>query len=221
MKLTLKEIKELVDKEIILEIRLKRWLDNHFNTIGFASITSDRGNLPPEENEKNLKELKTLMRGAGYGFVKTEGGWEEDQGEEKLVSVTEASLMIPGKSTKMDDPKESLEALFDICKTVCEMYDQDAFLFGWGEYHDHRPETTGAPFAAVYDRSGKVLYGPFSEAEEGSALQVWSRLVKGADRRAKFTFTEWAAADPPNNQFEAMGRASEGEIFLAKPKTEV
>ena len=221
MKITLKEIKELVDHEVILEIRLKRWLENHFNTIGFASITSDRGNLSPEENSKNFTELMALIRGAGFGFVKTEGGWEEDQGEEKLVSVTERSLMVPGKSTKMEDPKESLEALFELCKTICEMYNQDAFLFGWGLHHEHRPESTGAPFAAVYDRNGKVLYGPFSEAEEGSALQVWSRLVKGEDRRVKFSFTEWTAADPPSNQFEAMGRASQGEIFLAKPKTEV
>jgi len=217
MKLTLKEIKKLVKKEVIVEIRLKRWLSRHFQDTGFASVTSDRGGTDQEENDTNFQELMKLVRGAGYGFVKTEGGWEEKQDEE-MVHVVERSLMIPGYSQKIDDDKDSINALFELCKTAAEMYNQEAFLFGWGEHHQDRLESPGEPFAAVYDRNGNVLYGPFTATEEGSALQVWSRLVKGKDRRAKFTFTEWKAASPPNNQFEAMGRASQGEIFLAKPE---
>ena len=217
MKLTLKEIKNLVKKEVIVEIRLKRWLENHFTDIGFASVTSDRGDISSEENDKNFKELMKLIRGAGYGFVKTEGGWEEDH-EGESAHVTERSLMIPGFSQKMDTDKDSINALFELCKTICNMYNQEAFLFGWGEHYEDRLEAPGEPFAAVYNRDGNVLYGPYTASEEGSALQVWSRLVKGKDRRVKFAFTEWKAASPPKNQFEAMARASQGEIFLAKPE---
>jgi len=204
MSITLEEIKKMVKKEIIAEIRLKRWLDTHFNTTGFASITSDRGDVDQEDNDKNFRELMKLIRGAGYGFVKTEGGWEETQGD-KEVHVTERSLMIPNSSLKMKNDEENATALFELCKTISDMYNQDAFLFGWGRYHD-------------MSRTGKLLYGPFTEAEEGTALEVWSRLVKGKDRRIKFAFTEWSAAPAPTNQFEAMGRASTGEIFLAKPE---
>tara|TARA_Y100000310_G_scaffold212856_1_gene213734 strand:+ start:295 stop:945 length:651 start_codon:yes stop_codon:yes gene_type:complete len=214
-KINLKEIKEIVKKNVIVEIRLKRWLDTHFSTNGFASITSDRGDVPEEENNKNFTELMKLFRGSGYGFVKTEGGWEETHDGQK-TNVTERSLMIPNHSTDMENTEETVHVLFELCKTVTDIYNQEAFLFGWGKYHAQRPETPGAPFAAVYDRFGKVLYGPFTEKEEGDALNVWSRLVKGKDRRVKFTFTEWKAADPPKNQFEAMGRSSQGEIFLSK-----
>ena len=217
MSITLKEIKAAVKRELIIEIRLKRWLDTHFNTTGFASITSDRGDVDIEDNDKNFRELMKLIRGAGYGFVKTEGGWEETQGD-KEVHVTERSLMIPNSSSKMRNGEEDVTALFELCKTISDMYNQDAFLFGWGKRHDQSPDDPGEPFAAVYDRSGKVLYGPFTETEEGDALKVWSRLVKGKDRRMKFAFTEWSAAEPPRNQFEAMGRSSQGEIFLAKPE---
>lgn len=217
MSITLEEIKKMVKKEIIAEIRLKRWLDTHFNTTGFASVTSDRGDVDKEDNDNNFRELMKLVRGSGYGFVKTEGGWEEKQGDKK-VNVTERSLMIPNSSSKMKSDKEDPMMLFNLCKTISEMYNQDAFLFGWGRYHDMSPDDPGAPFAAVYDRAGKLLYGPFTEAEEGTALEVWSRLVKGKDRRIKFAFTEWSAAPAPTNQFEAMGRASTGEIFLAKPE---
>ena len=216
MKLTLKEIKKFVEKEVIVEIRLKRWLGRHFQDTGFASITSDRGDEDPEVNDANFQELMKLFRGAGYGFVKTEGGWEETQDSGK-THVTERSLMIPGQSKKMDG-EDSIKALFELCKTTCDMYNQEAFLFGWGKYYETRPEGPEEPFAAVYGPDGSVLYGPFSATEEGSALQVWSRLVKGRDRRMKFAFTEWKAASPPSNQFEAMGRASQGEIFLAKPE---
>ena len=215
MSMTLKEIKQIIKKTLIVEIRLKRWLGTHFSTNGFASITSDRGDVSAEENNRNFEELMKMVRHAGFGFVKTEGGWEETHEDEK-VHVTERSLMIPNYSTKTDDGEAHI--LFDLCKSAADMYNQEAFLFGWGQYHDQGPEDPGVPFAAVYDRSGKLLYGPFTEAEEGDALKVWSRLVKGKDRRVKFTFTEWAAADPPENQFEAMGRSSLGEIFLAKPK---
>ena len=217
MSITLKEIKEIIKKELIVEIRLKRWLDTHFSASGFASITSDRGDIDKEENDKNFNELMRLIREAGYGFVKTEGGWEEDQSG-KGVHVTERSLMIPNQSSKLENNEVTVTGLFDLCKTVSEMYNQDAFLFGWGKYHDQRPESPGEPFAAVYDRAGAVIYGPYTSAEEGDALKVWSRLVKGKDRRTKFAFTEWTAANPPKNQFEAMARASTGEIFLAKPE---
>tara|TARA_R110002074_G_scaffold126779_1_gene265361 strand:- start:2336 stop:2992 length:657 start_codon:yes stop_codon:yes gene_type:complete len=217
MNITLKEIKEIIKKELIIEIRLKRWLDTHFSTTGFASITSDRGDAEKEENDKNFNELMKLIRGAGYGFVKTEGGWEEDQSG-KGVHVTERSLMIPNQSSKLENNEETVLGLFDLCKTASDMYNQDAFLFGWGKHHTQSPDDPGEPFAAVYDRSGKVLYGPYTAAQEGDALKVWSRLVKGKDRRIKFAFTEWSAAEPPKNQFEAMGRSSQGEIFLAKPE---
>ena len=217
MKLTLKEIKEIINKNLIVEIRLKRWLETHFNTNGFASITSDRGDVESEENDNNFKELMKYFRGAGYGFVKTQGGWEEKHGDEK-VDVAERSLMIPNVSSKMENDEKSARVLFDLCKTASDMYSQEAFLFGWGKYHDQSQDSPGEPFAAVYDRHGGILYGPFTATEEGDALKVWSRLVKGKDRRIKFAFTEWVAANPPNNQFEAMGRSGLGEIFLAKPK---
>tara|TARA_R100000008_G_scaffold86139_1_gene78082 strand:- start:78 stop:731 length:654 start_codon:yes stop_codon:yes gene_type:complete len=214
-KVTLKEIKDIVKKELIVEIRLKRWLGTHFGTTGFASITSDRGDVDKEENDKNFIELMKLIRGAGYGFVKTEGGWEEKQPDGK-VHVTERSLMIPNSSSKMENTDENAVVLFDLCKTISEMYNQDAFLFGWGLAHHLSPDDPGSPFAAVYDRDGKLLYGPYTETEEDDALEVWSRLVKGKDRRIKFAFTEWKAVAPPKNQFEAMGRSRQGEIFLKK-----
>ena len=214
-KITLKEIKKIVKQQLIVEIRLKRWLDSHFNTTGFASITSDRGDKSDEENKENFSELMRYFRGAGYGFVKTEGGWEETHDDEP-AHVTEKSLMIPNRSTKMEDNEENAQVLFELCKTATDMYDQEAFLFGWGKYHHLSPDDPGAPFAAVYDRTGALLYGPFTETEEDNALKVWSRLVKGKDRRIKFAFTEWKAMSPPKNQFEAMGRSSQGEIFLKK-----
>jgi len=60
MSITLEEIKKMVKKEIIAEIRLKRWLDTHFNTTGFASVTSDRGDVDKEDNDNNFRELMKL-----------------------------------------------------------------------------------------------------------------------------------------------------------------
>ena len=56
-KITLTELTKIIKKELIVEIRLKRWLDTHFNQNGFASITSDRGDKPAEENDNNFIEL--------------------------------------------------------------------------------------------------------------------------------------------------------------------
>ena len=214
-KIRLTELKRIIKEQLITEIRLKRWLNTHFDQNGFASITSDRGDKPAEENDANFKELMKLFRGAGYGFVKTEGGWEETHDDEP-AQVTERSLMIPNHSNKIEINEETFQVLFDLCKTASDMYDQEAFLFGWGKYHHLSPDDPDTPFAAVYNASGNLLYGPFTEADEGGALNVWSRLLKGKDRRKKFAFTEWKAADPPRNQFEAMGRGNKGEIFLKK-----
>jgi len=217
MKINAKILKEMVNKNLIMENRLKRWLDTHFHTNGFATITSDRGDKEPEENEENFKELMQLARSSGYGFVKTRGGWEELHDEEP-VEVSENSLMIPNVNIKRGEEEFDPSELFELCKTASKMYGQEAFLFGWGQHHGVRPESPGRPFAAVYGPDGGLLYGPFSAAEEGNALKAWSKLVKGSDRRRKFAFVEWKAALPPKNQFEAMGRAGSGEIFLAKSK---
>ena len=64
-----------------------------------------------------------FFRGAGSGFVKTQGGWEESHDGEK-VQVTERSLMIPNVSREMENNEETAMVLFDLCNTAADMYDQ-------------------------------------------------------------------------------------------------
>ena len=121
-----KQLHEAVNEgssKTILEASLSRvW--QHHGAGGFVIMTAWRGDKTAKENKANLKELKGLVRGAGYGFVPVEGvGQEKVDG--KIVQASEPSILIPAGGK---DGTGNIKELAELAKKWGKKYAQFAVL---------------------------------------------------------------------------------------------
>lgn len=89
-------------------------------TIGI--ITAFRGNLTLSANNNANRALEGAIRSNGFGFVKLEGHWTENQGSSDQRKVIERSFLVI--SEKEDNGK-----LKGFLKKAGYMYDQDAVVY--------------------------------------------------------------------------------------------
>lgn len=52
-------------------------------------------------NVKNQKRLKAQIKGAGLGFFKLRGTWDETQDDGSVINVSEPSIAVPGISMEL------------------------------------------------------------------------------------------------------------------------
>jgi hypothetical protein len=82
-------------KTIVKESSLSRIIHHINNTENFGVISPFRKENSDKQNEQNYKELKSLVRKGGHGFIELRGGYVGDEG-----FFAEKSLFIPNISRK-------------------------------------------------------------------------------------------------------------------------
>ena len=106
-------------KDIINESGLSRiW--RHVQNHQAGAVTSYRGDRSKDENKKNNRELKAILRKKGYGVTSVDGSYIEDFGGDKPREVSEPSFFV----VDLED-KGTLEK--DLIK-LGQRYDQDSVL---------------------------------------------------------------------------------------------
>lgn len=109
---------------MILEANeLNRFLSYHAKN-GFAVVSACRNERTPEQNEAKSKELKELIRQAGFTFKEVNGGFIEDKGESTQKEVLEKSFIIYNSNYKNDKAD-----LLQFALSMCRKYGQDSILY--------------------------------------------------------------------------------------------
>jgi hypothetical protein len=85
-------------------------------------ITSFRSGKSLKENRKRNQQLANDIRSAGYGFVKVDGGYVQNFGEDTAQDVDEESYFVVGNDKNPNSLKELLSELG-------EKYNQDSVLY--------------------------------------------------------------------------------------------
>jgi len=93
----------------------------HLQDRNYAFMSAFRFAASDEENNKNHKDLKNLLKRLYYSWINLEGHWVYDKTGEK---IKEKSLMI----LAIDAPDESLENFETIMVRLMHAYNQEAIL---------------------------------------------------------------------------------------------
>jgi len=145
-------------KKYLKETSINRLIKHSNNDkISIAIITAFRGELSKQENIKKNNEIEKEIKPLGYGYIKLEGHWIEEQ-DGKKVNVKEISYFIIGKEN--DDLK------FFLRKWISK-YNQEAALF--------KPIGT-SKFKIIYKNGSEENIG---ELNSNRAGDMYSKLRKG------------------------------------------
>lgn len=182
----------------ILEASLSRVWQHHGET-GFVIMTSWRGDEDAKTNKANLKTLKGLVKGAGYGFIPVEGVGQEKVGG-KVVQASEPSLLIPAK--KKGDNESDVGQLRELAMKWGKKFNQFAVLV-------HDPEGG----TQIVTPTGKVV-GKAKKFSPNTAAEFFTRL-----RGKNFTLEWWGIkyGDPPEGGVMAgYAEQMEGRVMIAE-----
>ena len=226
--------------KLLNEANLGRILTDYYDR-GFIIISADRtceaekGIVKPEKckpedaqeqkeiNDKNYKEMKDIVRQAGFGFVPTLGGYKEElrdketgelirdeNGEVQYVDTEqpENSLIImarPGEEVDINKLKK-------LGMKLSHKYNQDSFLL--------KPPNNTDKDAYYLDRNGNVEM-VFDDVIPNDLMQAYYTQLRKR-RHERFTakpkdeiqegLYEVYIPHPPNSVAEARKRM--GEIFI-------
>lgn len=108
------------------EMRMQRVL-HHFSQREYpiAMITAFR-NETKSDNVKNLIYLASVLKRKGYGYVYVDGRWRE-KGATNPEDDNETSVFVTGNNIK--DPSKTSKDFFELMKSICKKYNQDAFSY--------------------------------------------------------------------------------------------
>ena len=97
----------------------------HLNTRNLGFVTAFRGGsaTPLQANRAKNRQLQNDIRSAGFGFLRLEGSWPENEGTPEELQVQEESFLVIGKDG--DDSGN----LFGFLKKMGAKYGQDAVLY--------------------------------------------------------------------------------------------
>lgn len=112
------------DWQVLDEAGLSRVLA-HIATRNLGIITAFRGGsgTPLEQNRAKNRQLKNDIRQAGFGFIRLQGSWPENEGTPEEVQVIEESFLVIGREG--DDHG----ALKGFLKKAGAKYQQDAIVY--------------------------------------------------------------------------------------------
>ena len=182
-------------KTYIAESSLSRIMTHVIKTENFGVMSSFRGDNTKEQNLKSYKELITLVRKMGYGFIELKGGYQEESG-----FVNEKSLFIPNIKKK-----EMLELGKKYDQHSVIIKDKQAFaMIGTNESPDNHIGKVHNKFDASSisvetgrnKKDAKKLEKKIESGEELSDEEkelakfalVFSALIKGSHKGKKIQF---------------------------------
>lgn len=189
----------------LLEASLSR-IYRDFKDNEFCILTAWR--VGDRQNKSNLKQLQSLIRSAGFGYVRIDGvGQEEVDG--KIVSVSEPSLMVKsvakGGGTVLPT-REFVKFMIELGRK----YNQ------WGIVINE--PAVGVKLISLKDDTG-AQHSPKVEAIFKSfnpmkTAQFFSKL-KGKP----FTFEIFKYANPPQNWIQGMQMERNGAVDIFRYTT--
>ena len=80
----------------------------HTNESNIGMITAYRGELDLKKNEARNKELATLIRQAGFGYIQVTGFYIENLGQEDERKVQEKSFLVMSSANDSDKLRDFL-----------------------------------------------------------------------------------------------------------------
>lgn len=97
----------------------------HIETRNIGFVTAFRGgsSVPLEQNRARNRQLQSDIRQAGFGFLRVQGSWPENEGTPEEQQVVEESFLVIGKE---GDDNGQLKGFL---KKVGAKYNQDAVIF--------------------------------------------------------------------------------------------
>lgn len=158
-------------KEYIVESSLSRIMQHIEKDSNFGVMSPFRGDNTDKQNEDSYKELASLVRKMGYGYIALKGGYQEENG-----FINEKSLFILNISKK---------EMIDLGKK----YDQHSVIVkDKGSFEmigTNKNAGIGKVLVKFDTTKGKNL-----SLDNGGEIfkQFFSQLVKGSHRGRKFQF---------------------------------
>ena len=140
----------------------------HFEHNAFAIISASRGIYSKEENDQRTDELKSMVRAAGFGYVKMKGKYVEGFGTKgEKHPVDEDVLFIASRPMKVETPdmsKDEKEHVSNVNKqwnqdfkekvsNLGSKFDQESIIFK--PYGDPTAYLLGT---IDYDENGKSVF---------------------------------------------------------------
>lgn len=158
-------------KEYIVESSLSRIIQHIEKNSNFGVISSFRGENTDKQNEESYKELVSLVRKMGYGYIALKGGYQEEEG-----FVNEKSLFIPNISK---------EEMIDLGKK----YGQHSVIVKDKGSFEMIGTNEDAGIGTVIEKFDTTKGKNLSLDNGGEIFkQFFSQLVKGSHSGRKFQF---------------------------------
>jgi hypothetical protein len=116
--------RESIDWRILNEAGLSRIVKHLANrNVGIVSAFRDASPETLAANRARNRELQTLIRQAGFGYLRLVGSWIENEGTPEERRVIEESFFVIGSE---DDDNGNLKGFL---KKMMNKYSQDAVIF--------------------------------------------------------------------------------------------
>ena len=170
----------------------------HFGEGSFAILTAYLSDLPAEENEKRLDELKGEIREKGYGYHDVEGVWKNP--ERDLAIEIEDSLFIPGCT-----PEDAIWFGTEGWKDPADQKPQYSIIYAEG------PENVTYHILATDEKvTWPKMFANFQEAWEAWSDDRGKRFKFGPGddsktaSQASVEYRMFVPRDPPKSSLEAM-----------------
>lgn len=157
--------------KLISETKLSRiWRFIEEDKYGFGVMSAFRGEYSRLDNNQRHKELKSLLREKGYGFIELKGGFKEEEG-----FVEELSLFIP------NIPKNLLINLGS-------MYDQYSVIYKDSKEFIEIGTNQNSGIGNVLRKFTLKGFDKNMLMDKDSVEDFFSALMKGTHRGRKFLF---------------------------------
>lgn len=170
-------------KNFINEAGLSRvWQQTNDKSVAYAIITAFRSERTLSQNRAENRKLTAELRKNGFGFIKLDGFWIENEGTPEEIEVEEESFFITAP------PNES-DKLKGLIRKMVKTYNQEAAVF--------RPAATKDGGGSGGDGSAHLIKNNGSEVQIGKPTfskvgSIYSRMRGRASKTFVFERAVWS-----------------------------
>lgn len=177
---------------------------------GFVFISADRKvgtdckgeEVTQELNNRNLKEMKKMVKSAGFPFINIEGGWEEDSGP-----VVERSILIWDEPRGPDAPTPTIP-IKELAMNISQMSCQESFIHGFlTKDEDGNAYRIVKAYGADGQQQDWLQATSMENVPEDA--EFWSRIRGKGPKTQLKEDQDYVEVEAPNSVIEAMKKASE------------
>jgi hypothetical protein len=163
-------------KNFINEAGLSRvWQQTNDKSVAYAIITAFRSERTLTQNRAENRKLTAELRKNGFGFIKLDGFWIENEGTPEEIEVEEESFFITAPSNESGELK-------GLIRKMVKAYNQEAAVF--------RPaDTKDGSAYLIKNNMGEEQIGKATFSKVGS---IYSRMRGRASKTFVFERAVWS-----------------------------